>query len=265
MRTYVTLLSESSYVKGVLKLYRSMQKVGCKYPLLCVCSKDIPPQDIQILLKKSILVHVLDDRIDYNAQLLQNEHEFSHWKFTFDKLQIWGLTQYEKLVFLDADMMLLSSIDELFNCPSLSAVQAGRELNPDWIRLNSGCMVLVPSVEVKGKMLSLIENTIRMRSVKGYSTGDQDVINAVYPNWSDMKHLHLSEGYNLFFGCLDVYIKHYGYGYGEAYKGKQIKIVHFVGKTKPWEYSLFTKIYMLCKCALKRRNSFYVLLAYLRL
>jgi hypothetical protein len=40
--------------------------------------------------------------------------DFEHWRYAFWKLQIWALTEYEKLVWLDSDSILYRSVDWLF-------------------------------------------------------------------------------------------------------------------------------------------------------
>ncbi len=62
---------------------------------------------------------------------------------TFTKLHCWRLTQYAKCVFLDADTLVLSNSDELFEREELSAA-------PDigWPDIfNSGVFVFRPSEE----------------------------------------------------------------------------------------------------------------------
>lgn len=47
-----------------------------------------------------------------NKQKLQNRPWFNT---TFSKLHVFGLTEFDKIVYLDADLLLLSNIDELFD------------------------------------------------------------------------------------------------------------------------------------------------------
>ncbi|CAK0886448.1 unnamed protein product, partial [Prorocentrum cordatum] len=42
---------------------------------------------------------------------------FDHWEIAWWKLQIWNLTQFEKLIWLDSDAILTRSIDWLFDRP----------------------------------------------------------------------------------------------------------------------------------------------------
>jgi len=49
---------------------------------------------------------------NHNKQKLQNRPWFNT---TFSKLHVFGLTEFDKIVYLDADLLLLSNIDALFD------------------------------------------------------------------------------------------------------------------------------------------------------
>ena len=69
---------------------------------------------------------------------------------TFSKLQAWRLEEYSKCVFLDADTLVLTNVDDLFEREELSAA-------PDigWPDLfNTGVFVFKPSYET---FCSLVE------------------------------------------------------------------------------------------------------------
>jgi glycogenin glucosyltransferase len=144
-------------------------------------------------------------------------------------LNIFGLNQFEKLVYLDADMLILNNIDELFEKPHMSAVNSGGMLPNllSWTKLNSGLMVVEPSTELFDDMLSKIGTIEGITSV-----GDQDFLHAYYFNWPNQKELHLDHGYNMFQIHLNEYNQLFGYDFNHAQK--PIKIIHYIGETKPW-------------------------------
>ena len=76
---------------------------------------------------------------------------FSHWTNTFDKLLIFELIQFDKLVYLDSDMYIRKNIDELFERENMSAVidrRIGPIISEDWIKLTSGLMVIEPKKDI---------------------------------------------------------------------------------------------------------------------
>ena len=57
------------------------------------------------------------------------------------KLEIWRLTEYRRVVYLDADTIVTQNIDELFRCGAFCAVFRAFDL------FNAGVLVLKPSLE----------------------------------------------------------------------------------------------------------------------
>ena len=107
--------------------------------------------------------------------------------------------KFDKIVFLDSDMLITSNIDFLFERPDFSACQAGRFLNPDWIRLNSGLMVIKPNEETLQGLMTQLPLTLKKYAAEGKNVGDQDVINDFMPDWNSRVDLHLPECLNMFF------------------------------------------------------------------
>lgn len=231
---YMTVLSTDSYIPGVIKLYKSLMATKPQYPFLCACSRNISDVSIQKLNEKGIKCIKLQRCAVDNITSLENDINFSHWKYTYDKLLLFGLTEFRKIVYLDSDMLILENIDELFDCKPFSAVPAGYLINNEWTRLNSGLMVIEPNMDIMQKMLKLIAPVYHKRKEQGLATGDQDIINEYIPEWSNKKDLILPESYNLIFKYLDIYKKKFNFQYNNQDKTRTIKVVHFIGKNKPW-------------------------------
>lgn len=126
--TYVTLLGTDDYLVGTLCLWKSLRNVKSKYPLLVLCSQNISINVLKVLNQMEIQYKVLEEHIITNHK---NEGRFARWSFTFDKLQIFNLVEYEKIVFLDSDMFVVKNIDSLFNAQHMSAVVADMMINPN--------------------------------------------------------------------------------------------------------------------------------------
>ncbi len=234
MRAYVTLLSTMSYLPGVIVLCESLRRVKAGYPLCVAVSSNIPASADELLRQKNLHIIRLPPGIEIPETLKKKS---GHWGNTFDKIYLFGLTEFEKLVYLDSDMMVLTNIDELFDKPHMSAVAAGRTVNPHWDRLNSGLMVIEPAPQLTEKIAATLEKAIFQLQLQGHeSIGDQDLINAYYPEWPFSKVLHLDEGYNMFYSNMDICVNQHGY-YLPDTSGEQarlVRVVHFVGRHKPW-------------------------------
>ncbi|CAI5517975.1 unnamed protein product [Closterium sp. Naga37s-1] len=92
---------------------------------------------------------------------------------TYSKLWMWTLTEYHRLVYVDADLLVMSSLDDLFCRDELSA--APDTIPPD--RFNSGLMVVAPSDDTFRDMLSKVATT------KSPNVGDQGLLNNYFSDW----------------------------------------------------------------------------------
>lgn len=254
MNAYITLLSSRNYLPGVLALSNSLRIVKSAYPLVCTLSKDIDIDVEKDLERHGIrCIRLNENVVGSNAN--PEEQAFSHWNFTFDKLQVWGLEGFEKLIFLDSDMLVIRNIDHLFEKDAFSAVCAGKSYpgHESWNTLNSGLVVINPNKKVKQALVDLIDPVIQKFQAKNLLVGDQDILHEYLPDWKDECRLHLDEGYNMFADYLTWYIKNNGYAING--KGKPIYVIHFIGKLKPWMRPNVRKSLWLLRMCL--RNPYY--------
>ncbi|KAL3847671.1 hypothetical protein ACJMK2_018571 [Sinanodonta woodiana] len=168
-------------------------------------------------------VNLLDSKDPMNLMLLGRPD----LNVTFTKLHCWRLTQFDKAVFLDADTLVIQNIDELFDREELSAApDAGW---PDCF--NSGVFVFKPSQKTYESLLSF---AITKGSFDG---GDQGLLNLYFKDWStkDIAR-HLPFVFNV--------VSQAFYSYLPAFKQfrQNVKIVHFIGATKPWHHTYNTTL-----------------------
>lgn len=149
--------------------------------------------------------------------------------WTFTKLHLWSLTQYSKVVFLDADTLVLKNVDDLFEQISSSGAEGEEAFAacPDigWPDcFNSGVFVTKPSQETFYKLLAFGETE------GSFDGGDQGLLNDYFNGrWKRLSFL-----YNVTPSA--------SYTYAPAYKrfGSDIKIVHFIGADKPWRWERYS-------------------------
>jgi glycogenin len=235
MRAYITLLSTSSYLPGVACLAASLRNTGTRVPLVVAVSSDVAPELRRQLeaLQGVSRVLVLPGSDLLPADVLGQQH---HWARTFDKLRLFGLTEFSKLVYLDSDMVVLQNLDSLFGAPHMAAVDAGRLVHPDWTRLNSGLMVIEPQAGLPERIASTLSAALHEKEATGrQALGDQDLINSFYADWPQAG-THLDQGDNMFFEHIDTYLATGRYALpGRAQAGAQpLRVVHFIGRDKPW-------------------------------
>ena len=238
MRAYITLLSTESYLPGVLALYESLKRTGTPYPFVTAISAHIDPEIDAVLEAAGILVRRIPETTAIPKDMVESN---GHWGHTFDKVHLFGLPGFDKLVYVDSDMIVLENMDELFHKPHMSAVAAGRLVESESDRLNGGLMVIKPEAKLADGIFATLPKALaEVAAIGGQAIGDQDLINAYYPDWRTTPELQLDQGYNLFQCYLDLYIEKHGFRLPQQLSkapgktGQTIKIVHFIGPRKPW-------------------------------
>lgn len=223
--SYVTLLSSDSFLYGVLMLDWSLKKVNSKYPLHVLCSDSISEKSYKELIRHNMSCQKLTEHISVNSEI-NKEEGFVHWNRTFDKLYVWTLTQFDKVVYLDSDMQVIANIDHLFGCPHMSAVRADAFNEPGLDKLNSGLMVIEPNTEEFFGLCSLLRsNIIRLKRM-----GDQDVIRAYYHDWGRDEELTLRPGFNVLYSEVSSGVIHES-------DVSPVSVIHYIGSRKPWMVS----------------------------
>jgi hypothetical protein len=94
------------------------------------------------------------------------------WQIAYWKLQIWRLTQFEKLIWLDTDAILFRSIDWLFERRPVWGQMDNQQCDGSSDRLSSGILLIEPGEATYKGLLEHANRTHREWS----SDGDQGLI-----------------------------------------------------------------------------------------
>nr|XP_023680176.1 glycogenin-1 [Paramormyrops kingsleyae] len=220
-QAFVTLATNDSYAKGAMVVAKSLRSYNTSRKLVVLMGPHVSDAYREVLsatFDEVRLVDVLDSG-DSAHLALMNRPELG---VTLTKLHCWTLTHYSKCVFMDADTLVLSNVDELFEREELSAAP-----DPGWPDcFNSGVFVFRPSNETYGRILQLCSES------GSFDGGDQGVLNTFFSSWATADiSKHLPFIYNLSSSAF--------YSYLPAFKqfGGNAKVVHFLGSLKPWNYS----------------------------
>ncbi|XP_062377000.1 glycogenin-1-like isoform X2 [Sardina pilchardus] len=223
-QAFVTLATNDSYAKGAMVLGQSLKNHKTSRKLVVMIGPHVSDPSRAVLRRiydEVRLVDVLDSGDSANLAMLKRPD----LGVTFTKLHCWTLTHYSKCVFMDADTLVVSNVDELFDREELSAAP-----DPGWPDcFNSGVFVFRPSKETHGKLLQFCTEH------GSFDGGDQGVLNAYFGDWATTDiSKHLPFIYNLSSVAL--------YTYAPAFKqfGSKAKVVHFLGSMKPWSLTFDT-------------------------
>ncbi|KAG1813286.1 nucleotide-diphospho-sugar transferase [Suillus subaureus] len=218
---FVTLVTSDSYLPGALAISGALKDVHqtepheVKYDTVCI----VTPETLDIttikLLRKTYDIVIGVEVIGQSDPTGLNLMGRPDLDTVLTKLHVFRLTQYSKVIFLDADVLPLRPLSHLFHLDhEFSAV-------PDvgWSDIfNSGVMVLSPSEDKFTELQELLKTN------GSWDGGDQGILN----EWRGGDWNRLSFTYNT--------TPTAAYTYAPAYErfGSQISAVHFIGPNKPW-------------------------------
>ncbi|CAG04268.1 unnamed protein product, partial [Tetraodon nigroviridis] len=220
-QAFVTLATNDNYARGAMVLGKSLRNHDTSKKLVALIGPEVsePCQSVLRWIFDEVRVVDLLESGDAAHLAMMKRPDLG---VTFTKLRCWTLTHYSKCVFMDADTMVLSNIDELFDREELSAAP-----DPGWPDcFNSGVFVFRPSLETYTRLLEYCSEH------GSFDGGDQGVLNGFFSSWATADiSKHLPFIYNLSSVAIYTYLP--------AFKqfGQNAKVVHFLGKTKPWSYT----------------------------
>jgi alpha-N-acetylglucosamine transferase len=245
MKTYLTVVTTDDYAIGAVALWESLRRTRPEYGLVVVITKHISEECDRRLQKAGLATLRIDEQL---RRARVSEAALRHWDNTFSKLLMFELVQYEKIVYLDADMMVLRNLDHLFERPHLSAAIPDKLMpgHESWVQLCSALMVIEPQPGLAAAIMQHVPAVeARMKSFS-----DQDLLHDHFPDWPSHPELELEQGYGVFPDSIDRYVNRFGYNLNFAAPDERtIATVHFVGSRKPWSWSPVRRNLRLAKYA----------------
>ncbi|KAK7058372.1 glycogenin glucosyltransferase [Paramarasmius palmivorus] len=221
---FATLVTSDAYLPGALTVAAALRDVHPSPPVppevafTTVCL--VTPETVDVstikLLRRAfnvvIGVEIITQEDDKNLRLLGRPDLST----VLTKLHVFRLTQYSKIIFLDADVLPIRPLSHLFTLPH--EFSAAPDVGwPDIF--NSGVMVLSPGEDKFRELQDLL------KSRGSWDGGDQGLLN----EWRGQNWNRISFTYNT--------TPTAAYTYAPAYArfGSQISAIHFIGSNKPWK------------------------------
>ena len=236
---YITLLY-GGFLLGARVLGQSLKESGTTKELIALCTEDVSDSDKRILEADGWTIK--------SVSTINNPYDgFSsrgtYFSGAFTKLHAWNMTEYNRIVYLDADTIVISNIDHLFDCGTFCARYRHSDL------FNSGVFVVEPSKAIFNDMMKKIEVT------PSYTHGDQGFLNIYFKdlkyapmfNWSNSSRqrqpMRLPAGLNSDVGLY--------YMNGRwLIPTEQRRVIHYTfGPVKPWMWwtYVFSDVNMIWK------------------
>lgn len=257
-KVWVTLITNSSYLPGLVTLSHSLRAVKTRYPLVALYPPSLPASALQALSARhipSLAVPLLTPR---SGKRYEQDPRFND---CWTKLIVFRLTQFTRVVHLDSDMVVLANMDELMDLEldattRLFAASHACVCNPlgrkhyprDWVPancaftsqhgdperaqtegadptlglglLNSGLLVVRPSVALFDEILARVDS-----HGGGYTFPDQDLLADLYRGrWAALPYV-----YNALKTMRAEAV------HGAIWRDDRVKNVHFILSPKPWQ------------------------------
>ncbi|ADZ70219.1 glycosyltransferase [Polymorphum gilvum] len=230
-RAYVTLVTNADYATGATALLRSLRHTGTAADLVVMHTPGADADDLEPLAGLGARLCACDRLA--TSEAFNERHERGHLHaaapFTkggkpafhtpldnFVKLRLWQMEDYDSIVFLDADTLVLRSCDRLFHYPQFCAAPNVYESLGDFHRLNSGVFTARPSQAVFEAM------TARLDAPDAFwRRTDQTFLETFFPDWHG-----LPVYYNL--------LQYVWFNLPELWDWASVRIVHYQYE-KPWQ------------------------------
>ena len=217
---YVTL-QYGGFLLGARVLGQSLQETGTRKDMVALCTEDVADTTKRVLQADGWTIKPITS--------IHNPHSTTDaMGGIFSKLHVWNMTEYERIVYLDSDVLVLSNIDHMFDCGTICAAFRHSDL------FNAGILVLEPSKATFDDMLTKIS------SLPSYDGGDQGFLNVYFKdlvyapmfNWSNVSRqrtpMRMPAGLNADVG---PYYLNSHWNIPE----ERIRVIHYtLGPVKPW-------------------------------
>lgn len=229
MYSYVTLVANADYVLGAIALARSLKRVGAQAPLTVMTTGDYEHLETLAALGCTLLPveplplseafrsrHARESIHTQSPYLKGNKPAFHDPLLNFAKLRLWELDRFERVVFIDADALVIRSIDRLFGYPEFSAAPNVYESLADFHRLNSGVFVAQPNRNTFDSMLAALDTPDAY-----WRRTDQTFLETYFPEWHGLPYT-------------DNTLQYVWFNLPQLWRWSSIRLIHYQYE-KPWE------------------------------
>ncbi len=248
---WVTLLTQPGYLPGVRTLRASLARSGSPYPLVVVVTDGVDAASRQLLEADGCVLRPVEPLRP--AAGLADSYANARFAEVWTKLEAWRLTEFERVVVLDADMLVTQNMDELFElelAPGTIAACHACRCNPNRIAsypaswtpehcfytycrgaehtsepertdsyLNGGFLVVTPDEAVFDDMVRRLG---ALDDLSRFPFAEQDFLNEVYADrWVPLPYV-----YNA--------LKTLPFQHPGLWRDDEVKNIHYI-IDKPWD------------------------------
>ena len=189
---YVTLVTNADFARGAAALLNSIRHCCTRAEVAVMHTDGVAERDLAPLRARGARLIATDllatsdafnlaharDRLHGAAPFTKGTKPPFHTPLdNFTKLRLWQL-DYDRVVFLDADTLMLRCCDRLFDYPEFCAAPNVYESLADFHRMNSGVFTARPDAATFDRMMQELD-----RPGVFWRRTDQTFLQHVFPDW----------------------------------------------------------------------------------
>ena len=235
---YATFVSTADYLEGLMAMFLSLKATGTSYPLYALLPQFLIKEksnEVNNLKKAGVNIIEYEKPLVVPQELLDNNTKTGNIRgnYCYDKLLVFELTQFDKVVYLDVDIYILQNLDCLFEMPHMAAMIAGGSYpgNEDWKDLSAGILTIVPEEGYVNRFMQVVPEVIK----DGGALGDMSILQKFYSDWPQHPELNMGEKYSVLSYYAQYYEDNLGYHYDDNIGDpKSVAIMHYASAEKPW-------------------------------
>lgn len=109
---YATLLATDDYINMVLALYYSYKKSQSRYPFIVIATDNLSEETFYILNQENV-PFIKKPYLEFDCPNCSS----NAFACTRNKFYCWSFTAFQKIMFLDADIIIRKNLDKYFDYP----------------------------------------------------------------------------------------------------------------------------------------------------
>lgn len=208
---YVSMVfGGETYIPALFTLAHSLRKNGCKENIVCLVQdrdsqktidgekrifKAVSKNTINDLLDIYDVVYGMDLlHVSLNRKDLPDDHftkKLEHYKnisIYATKLQVFGLTDYKKIFYLDSSDVAIKNLDIGFKKHKGNSFIIDKYYYQTKMGVHGGFFIIKPSLKFYTKALFLIKNYVLIFDTLHFTRGLDEIIIyfTVYPHWDSL-------------------------------------------------------------------------------
>jgi hypothetical protein len=222
---YAFYATDDAYAVAVLVFVRLLRERGVREDIdFVVLHHSLSPGLVQAIAQGGISPRPVPPLGGTFTSPLRRARS-SYFRHSLTKLRVFALTEYDRVVFADADALPLKSLDHLFELPMPAAIAAAPAYWPVRQRWTSALMVVEPSAGGWSRVSG------HLGRARWRPDHDMDIVNAEFEG-----EIH-SLGPEIF--CLNSEWedkRRQGHFADPLDALARVSVVHFTALGKPWSY-----------------------------